>query len=344
MKRWTLRGAGASFLIVGALGLILAVAEELIPSTGYLNRPGLRPGPIDYVYGINLHLLLALGVSLCLRLAAWRVLDRDFPLIALGGFLVVELGVVATYWVGRTDLVPPFFTLAGKIVTAGIAAAGALLGVLVPLLIARRFPRDLFLSRARGTLGTVGVVATVALVLGNAVALWSARPREDAIHLRADADTIEKPDVFVLLVDTLRRDHLSFFGYERPTSPHLDSLFAESWVFTNAYTPSTWTPPSVASLFTGLYPSTHGVTSLLHAIPEEVTTLAEQFRSYGYRTAGFISNPMVTRRKGFAQGFDHFLSPEPPWWCYHRRTAVELIVNRFLWGPGPHWPSSELAR
>jgi len=69
-----------------------------------------------------------------------------------------------------------------------------------------------------------------------------------------------KPNVVVILIDTLRPDHLQPYGYERETSPFLAELAARGVVFENAYSASTWTAPSTASLFTGQYPTRHGIT------------------------------------------------------------------------------------
>ena len=70
------------------------------------------------------------------------------------------------------------------------------------------------------------------------------------------------PSIVVLVsVDTLRADVVSFDGYARPTTPFMDHLAADGVVFTNAYSTSSWTPPAMGSLLTGLYPTSHGVTT-----------------------------------------------------------------------------------
>lgn len=114
------------------------------------------------------------------------------------------------------------------------------------------------------------------------------------------------PNVLIYLVDTLRADHLGCYGYPRPTSPAIDAFAAESMVFENAYAQSSWTRTSVASLFTGLHPSTHAVLGRNHALSEEATTLAEMMRRQGYATAAFVTNRSVSERFGFAQGFETF--------------------------------------
>lgn len=128
-----------------------------------------------------------------------------------------------------------------------------------------------------------------------------------------------RPSAIVLVtVDTLRADAVSFAGYGLPTTPFLDGLAKDGVVFTHAYAPSSWTPPSMASIFTGLEPSSHGVTrgslaageATEHVVlSESLTTLAERLRARGRTTVGAASNRHLTRALGFAQGFDHFHDP-----------------------------------
>jgi len=122
-----------------------------------------------------------------------------------------------------------------------------------------------------------------------------------------------KPDVYLLLVDTLRADHLSLYGYERPTSPHLDRFARSAIVFENAVATAPWTLPSVASVMTGVYPSAHGLRATLSAekataLRPEVTTLAEELASRGYRTVAIITNPwLMPKRFGLARGFEEYI-------------------------------------
>lgn len=116
------------------------------------------------------------------------------------------------------------------------------------------------------------------------------------------------PSVVVIVIDTLRADHLGCYGYERPVSPNLDRFAESGIVFENAIAQSSWTAPSIASLFTATYPISHGVNTFLAELHEDARTLAEVFREGGYKTAGFSANfAHVTGRKGFDQGFETFV-------------------------------------
>jgi arylsulfatase A-like enzyme len=116
----------------------------------------------------------------------------------------------------------------------------------------------------------------------------------------------EGPNVLLVVLDTTRSDRLSLYGYERETTPNLERLAASSTVYDTAYATSTWTAPSHASLFTGLYPHGHGVTQMAWDLPAAQETLAELLRDAGYDTVGIVGNPMVGRRLGFDQGFDEY--------------------------------------
>jgi len=147
----------------------------------------------------------------------------------------------------------------------------------------------------------VGVAATRA-------PQWAAPPRLEA----------PRQNILLILIDTLRPDRLGHYGYARPTSPNLDALAADSWVFREMVAPAPWTKPSVASLFTGLYPSHHGIGTAgwtekeaggsisADALHPEIQTLAELLAEGGYRTAAFGENHHLIPRFGFDQGFSRY--------------------------------------
>lgn len=114
-------------------------------------------------------------------------------------------------------------------------------------------------------------------------------------------------NVVVVLVDTLRADRLGCYGYSRPTSPRLDAFARESVVFEKAISQSSWTSPSVASLFTSVHPSAHGVERHESILGKERRTLAQEMKSAGRTTAAISTNmAFVIEQKGFGLGFDHF--------------------------------------
>jgi arylsulfatase A-like enzyme len=115
-----------------------------------------------------------------------------------------------------------------------------------------------------------------------------------------------RPNVLVISVDTLRRDHLGCYGYERETSPHIDALARRGVVFDNALSTSSWTLPSHASMLTGRYPSSHGLRDDGVELAPSVPTLAADFRRHGYHTLAVVSHVYVSSAFGLDQGFDAF--------------------------------------
>ena len=114
------------------------------------------------------------------------------------------------------------------------------------------------------------------------------------------------PPIIVYLVDTLRADHLPVYGYARDTAPRLSEFARDAVVFEQAYAPTSWTKPSTASLLTGLDPLHHGVSYRTQGIDDDIELLPEALARAGYHTAAFVTNPWISSRWGFDQGFDSF--------------------------------------
>lgn len=112
-----------------------------------------------------------------------------------------------------------------------------------------------------------------------------------------------RPDLLLVVVDTLRADHLSVYGYARPTSPQLEAAAARGVVFEDVTAQSSWTRPSMVSMLTG-----RRVFVNAQRLPSAIPTLAEQLREAGYQTAAFVANPALSAREGFDRGFDAFVT------------------------------------
>ncbi len=125
----------------------------------------------------------------------------------------------------------------------------------------------------------------------------------------------------LVVVDTLRADHLGAYGYGRPTSPNIDALAEDAVLFRDAVSPAPWTLPSLATLMTSLYPSVHGAHSpsdlqnlawlfnpgnfqAFSSLHESRTTLAEVLRDAGFATFGAVQGSYPTSVFGMGQGFD----------------------------------------
>ncbi|MDJ0765900.1 MAG: sulfatase [Myxococcota bacterium] len=112
-------------------------------------------------------------------------------------------------------------------------------------------------------------------------------------------------NIALVLIDTLRADRLSSYNPNtRVRTPYLDRLSTEAVVFERALVPENWTKPSVASLLSGVYPSTHGTKDDRDKLPDSVRLIQEHLRELGFATAGFVANGYVSDRFGFERGWD----------------------------------------
>ncbi len=114
------------------------------------------------------------------------------------------------------------------------------------------------------------------------------------------------PNILVIVGDTLRSDRLGSYGNARGLTPFMDSIAERATVFRSAYAPSSWTNPSVASLFTSRYPSQHGVITFDSVLSDDEVTLAEVLREAGYATGFFSPNGLIREDWGYGQGFTEF--------------------------------------
>ncbi len=113
-----------------------------------------------------------------------------------------------------------------------------------------------------------------------------------------------RPNIVVVVLDTVRRDFTGC-GAGESFTPNLDRLMSEATGFTNAWATAPWTPPSHASMFTGLLPSTHNCRGRSRTLPTRWPTLAERLGDAGYETAAFHSNPWLTDElTGLMRGFE----------------------------------------
>ncbi|MBW1824640.1 MAG: sulfatase [Deltaproteobacteria bacterium] len=113
-------------------------------------------------------------------------------------------------------------------------------------------------------------------------------------------------NVIIVVVDCLRADHLGCYGYSKNTSPFLDRIARSGTIFEHCIAPSSWTIPSVVSLFTGVYPQQHDVNDFGTIIPGNLVSIQELMEKRGVSTAAFITNDFLKPRFGYAKGFSHY--------------------------------------
>ena len=159
-----------------------------------------------------------------------------------------------------------------------------------------------------------------------------------ALPLRASASATHgvaaghPPDVILIVMDTTRRDHVSLYGYPRPTTPNLERFASSAAVYDDAWSLSNWTPASHATMFTGLLPAQHGVDGEAQPPFEtDVARLPQVLHDAGYATAGFPANPNLLAR-GWERGFDDYHAP----WVRGSHTWIALL-NELIDARGDGW-------
>jgi arylsulfatase A-like enzyme len=136
--------------------------------------------------------------------------------------------------------------------------------------------------------------------------------------------------VILVLVDTLRADHLSCYGYQANRTPAIDGLARDGTRFARAFAQASWTRPSIATILTSLYPSSHRAIHKSDVLPASVVSLAEVMQTAGYRTIGFANNINVAPLFNFQQGFDEYVFLEPAFFFGASEAAAQLTIYNQL--------------
>lgn len=129
--------------------------------------------------------------------------------------------------------------------------------------------------------------------------------RLNGLERRETTGVVDRPNLILVTIDTLRRDAISAVAADAPPTPGLDAIAADGIVYTNFWSSSCWTLPAMGTVMTGHAPRALGV-SKYTGLPANVATLAQTAWSEGYRTVAFASNPYLTPAYGFDLGFEVF--------------------------------------
>ncbi|MDP6932745.1 MAG: sulfatase-like hydrolase/transferase [Myxococcota bacterium] len=256
--------------------------------------------------------LLGIPVS---ALIGWRyrtmrvrgdALAWSWGFLCVGGGLVAALSVL---YVDRLVYLEQGLTTYGALVLGSSWLLGGLMGRwLLPIFLTKTLLG--FVLTSRGSLGAFGT-----LVLFSAVFSWvpgSPDPRGELAPYRDQKGMEAKPNILLVLVDALRADQLGSYGAARHgISPNLDALARDGLVFEQAFSPASWTRPSVATLLSGVAPSSHTCDAKGDVLPDGVVSLAEVLAEHGYVTGALPNNIHVSRSFNFQQGFDYFSFQAP---------------------------------
>ncbi|HUT55036.1 MAG TPA: sulfatase [bacterium] len=175
----------------------------------------------------------------------------------------------------------------------------------------------------------------LALSAGASMAIRTFTERIPASAPAVVAAAAGRPNIILIVWDTVRRDHLSVYGYERDTTPNLVEFSRQSMVYQNAVSVAAWTLPSHVSMFSGLYPRTHGSTNVpvagrkdfmgFRKMPAEFPTLSEILSRNGYRCAGISANfAYAGKAVALNRGFEYFNDAPNP--CYLIFSHCDLLA------------------
>lgn len=173
---------------------------------------------------------------------------------------------------------------------------------------------------------------------------------------RRPVGSMQRPNILLIVVDTLRADHLGCYGEKRPTSPFMDQMARKGILFEQAVTVKPVTLPSFCSMLTSQIPRTHGVNYNGDVLGSEQVTLAEVLQTRGYHTAAFISAFVLDSQFGLNQGFEHYDQKLPDREDKQKnlsRSAEKTVAGVLAWADhypdtapyfamvhfwDPHWP------
>lgn len=175
-----------------------------------------------------------------------------------------------------------------------------------------------------------GLVAFGCYALVGAFMSTMFKPEQKAVSFSAPRQA-NGPNVILLAIDTLRADYLRAVNPNSPANtPNIDALLKDSVMFKAAFAQSSWTKPSFATIFTGLYPEQHTAVTKTAPLPGDTTTLAEALRDAGYYTVGYPNNPNVSEVFNFQQGFVEYNYLEPSLYFNATVSSSKLTLYEIL--------------
>ncbi|MAE70673.1 MAG: hypothetical protein CME06_09410 [Gemmatimonadetes bacterium] len=298
---WTL--AWRTGLVAGAIGMI----PGLLNSWGTVHGSGRAeiPSTIHILAAIvhaQTYFLIGLLSALVL---GWPLRRGSGALHALPLALGVLLVAFTAIGIELNVAVLPDFTSATSLIADLLLAAICGAGAWALYRWSSRRPAPSRFARPWLGLGAL-------LLALSCVAAWAERRSSDQEVPLGEASP-ELPDILFILVDTIRADHSSAYGYPHPTTPWLERLASEGVVFERAIAASCHTKPSTASIFTSRYPPAHQARRLEETLPSTAFSLTQALRAGGYRAAAFSANGLVSPTFGFGRGFERFFRQEPPY-------------------------------
>ncbi len=322
-RLWRCASAGA-FAGVTA-GVLLGLGEAFVIAWGGLGTEAqvFWYGPL--LWAAVLGGLSTLGGLFLAVLPMDRVeIGSWVPRLGLAACLV-PFGLFVVLFRLRRDVyleqMPPFPVLLGVLVGGAVVLAlilGPLRLALAPIA-----------TRLTTPLAPIAVLIFGVFGLGGALSVAFAPTAPERPAPRAIAPELAaKPNVILVMVDTLRADHLSCYGADTKT-PNLCRLAEEGTLY-KAFSHASWTKPATASLLSSTVPSTHRAMSKPAALSQDLTLISEAMQAGGYTTGGIVSNVNLAESFGFAQGYDDYYYLAPDYIASARESSSKLIIYQLL--------------
>jgi len=182
-----------------------------------------------------------------------------------------------------------------------------------------------WMTRTGGTL-----VSYILLIVATAIVSLAGGPSKKELPNELAGGTSAGPNVLLIIIDTLRADHLPAYGYDGIETPAIDRLVMDGIIYKKGFAQASWTKPSIASIMTGLYPSTHQAIHKANILPDDVITLAESLEQAGYHTIGIPNNENIFPVRNFQQGFQVYEPLEPAFFFFATESAFHLTLYNQL--------------
>ncbi|MCK5860960.1 MAG: flippase-like domain-containing protein, partial [Candidatus Hydrogenedentes bacterium] len=316
---------GCGMVVGGIVGAQIAVAESLwiLKQLPGLHTWGMFPWGV-IVYGL---IFGGVGIGIAGALLFLSLLiDRFLPWSANAAFVYAGTFAIGTMVIGmfryQRDILAGH-SMTGReyaillVFTCGIAL---ILGVLV-------FVKAEFMRKhMRFTVPRFALLCAAGWLtifgMSTAVATWGA-PGKPMVHYAPKVKGTGS-NIVLCAIDALRADYLRLYSPDaQADTPNLDAFAQDSILFYNAFSQASWTKPSFGTIFTGVYPTTHGAVTKTASLSPDIETLSELLQQGGYFTKGFSNNPNMTRIFGMHRGFTDYVDLKPG----HLFAAPESAVH-----------------
>lgn len=318
-RLWRAPSAGAFAGILA--GLVLGLGEAIV-----IYRGGLGTESQVFWFGPFLWATVLGGLSILggLFLATLPMDKKEIghwvPRLGFGACLI-PFGLFVVLFRLRRDVYLEQMPPLGVILLVLVVATILLAIILGPM----RRVFEPIAERLTSPIAPIALFVVGVFGIGGALSLAFAPERIESERTGAVAAGLEaKPNVILVMVDTLRADHLSCYGGEAKT-PNLCRLAEEGTLY-QGFSHASWTKPATASLISSTLPSTHNAMSKPSSLSDDLVLIPEAMQAAGYTTGGIVSNVNLAESFGFAQGYDDYFYLGPDYLFGAQESSSKLIV------------------